>query len=36
MYCVRCGAKADEKRKTCAKCGMRLISPEALLKLLKR
>lgn len=36
MYCVRCGAKADEKRKTCAKCGMRLISPEALLKLLKK
>jgi len=36
MYCVRCGAKASEKRKTCAECGMRLITPEALLKLLKK
>lgn len=36
MYCVRCGEKAEKGQKVCSSCGMRLISPEALLKLLKK
>lgn len=36
MYCVRCGEKAEKGQKICIGCGMRLISPEALLKLLKK
>lgn len=36
MYCVKCGTKAKEGQKKCLACGMRLISPEALLKLLRK
>lgn len=36
MYCVKCGAKAEKGQKTCRKCGMRLIAPEALLRLLRK
>lgn len=36
MYCVKCGTKAREGQKKCLACGMRLISPEALIKLLKK
>ncbi|MBQ3231580.1 MAG: hypothetical protein IJB25_10120 [Clostridia bacterium] len=36
MYCVKCGTKAEKGQKLCNECGMRLISPEALLKLLKK
>ena len=36
MYCVKCGTKAEKGQKTCLACGMRLISPEALLKLLRK
>ncbi len=36
MYCVKCGTRAEKDQKLCHECGMRLISPEALLKLLKK
>lgn len=36
MYCVKCGTKAEKGQKLCLACGMRLISPEALLKLLRK
>ena len=36
MYCVKCGTKAEKGQKLCHECGMRLITPEALLKLLKK
>lgn len=36
MYCVKCGTKAKDGQKKCLACGMRLISPEALLKLLRK
>ena len=36
MYCVKCGTRAEKGQKLCYKCDMRLISPEALLKLLKK
>ncbi len=36
MYCVKCGTKAERGQKICHECGMRLVSPEALLKLLKK
>lgn len=35
MFCVRCGAGAKANEKICAQCGMRLIAPDALLKLMK-
>ncbi|MBQ1257341.1 MAG: hypothetical protein IIX93_08725 [Clostridia bacterium] len=36
MYCVKCGTRAKEGQKKCLACGMRLISPDALLKLLRK
>ena len=36
MYCVKCGTKAEKGQKICHECGMRLVSPETLLKLLKK
>jgi len=36
VYCVKCGTKAEKGQKLCHECGMRLITPEALLKLLKK
>ncbi|MBQ3079836.1 MAG: hypothetical protein IJC48_07565 [Clostridia bacterium] len=35
MYCVRCGKRADEGRRFCIKCGMRLIEPDLLIELLR-
>ncbi len=35
MYCVKCGRKAREGEKHCSKCGMRLISPAKLKRLLE-
>lgn len=36
MYCVKCGTKAEKGQKLCLACGMRLVSPETLLKLLRK
>ena len=35
MYCVKCGRKAREGEKHCSKCGMRLVSPAKLKRLLE-
>lgn len=35
MYCVKCGRKAREGEKHCPKCGMRLVSPARLKRLLE-